>query len=41
VELLAHVAVPAEPPPGPLPILVVLHEFFGLSESSERPASGP
>jgi len=33
-EILAHVALPSEPPvTGPLPILILLHEFFGLSES--------
>ena len=32
-ELLAHVALPSEPPPGPLPVLVLIHEFFGLGES--------
>ena len=28
-----HVALPSEPPPGPLPVLVLIHEFFGLGES--------
>ena len=31
-EILAHVALPSEPPGGPLPVLIVIHEFFGLSE---------
>ena len=32
-EILAHIARPASPPAGPLPVLVLLHEFFGLTES--------
>lgn len=32
-EILMHVALPSDPPPGSLPVLVLLHEFFGLSES--------
>ena len=32
-EILAHVALPSEPQTGPLPVLVLVHEFFGLSES--------
>ena len=31
--LYAHVALPADPPPGQLPVLILLDEFFGLSDS--------
>ena len=31
--ILAFVARPKRPPEGELPVLLVLHEFFGLSES--------
>lgn len=31
--LRAHVALPEAPPDGPLPVLLLLHEFFGLNES--------
>ena len=32
-ELLAHVALPDTPPEGaPLPVLILIHEFFGLNE---------
>ena len=33
VQLLAHVAKPKNPPDGPLPVLVLIHEFFGLNEN--------
>ena len=32
-ELLAYVARPSEAPDGPLPVLILIHEFFGLSQS--------
>ena len=32
-DVLAFVARPANPPARPLPILVMIHEFFGLSDS--------
>ena len=37
-EILAHVALPSEPPAtGPLPVLILLHEFFGLSVTAHLP----